>query len=56
MINKKIKMNNNNYNEDTDSDRPDDKETKNFPPIKSKIGKKNNKDIKKRKKQKNMKH
>ena len=39
-------MNNNNYNEDTDSDRPDDKETKNFPPIKSKIGKKNNKDIK----------
>ena len=44
--NKKIKMNNNIDNEDTDSDRPDDKETKNFPPIKSKIGKKNNKDIK----------
>ena len=40
-----MKMNKNIYNIDTEDDKAYDKETKNSPPIKSKIGNKNNTDI-----------
>ena len=43
--NNEMKMNKNIYNIDTEDDKAYDKETKNSPPIKSKIGNKSNKDI-----------